>query len=167
MRVRNFQSQLWLPQSRDKVFAFFSDAQNLDLITPPWLHFRTPHARLGRDAARHVMDHRLRLHGFPLRWRSKITDWDPPARFVDEQVRGPYRLWIHEHRFEERNNGTLVRDHVRYAVLFDFLIHRFFIRPDIERIFGYREKKLREILRKSREKLMRVRLGLTASSRLE
>ena len=65
--------------------------------------------------------------------------------FVDEQVRGPYRLWIHEHRFEERNNGTLVRDHVRYAVLFDFLIHRLFIRPDIERIFGYREKKLREI----------------------
>ena len=145
MRVRNFQSQLWLPQSRDKVFAFFSDAQNLDLITPPWLHFRTITPYSGEMRPGMLMDHRLRLHGFPLRWRSKITDWDPPARFVDEQVRGPYRLWIHEHRFEERNNGTLVRDHVCYAVLFDSLIHRLFIQPDIERIFRYREKKLREI----------------------
>ena len=145
MRVRNFQSQLWLPQSRDKVFAFFSDAQNLDLITPPWLHFRTITPYSGEMRPGMLMDHRLRLHGFLLRWRSKITDWDPPARFVDEQVRGPYRLWIHEHRFEEQNNGTLVRDHVCYAVLFDFLIHQFFIRPDIERIFAYRQRKLRDI----------------------
>lgn len=91
------------------------------------------------------MEHRLRIHGFPLRWRSKITEWDPPARFVDEQIRGPYRLWIHEHRFEERDSGTLVHDHVRYAVLLDFLLHRWFIQPDIQRIFAYREKKLREI----------------------
>src|SRR5215467_7131079 len=127
MRVRNFQSQLWLPQSRDKVFAFFSDAQNLDLITPPWLHFRTITPYSGEMRPGMLMDHRLRLHGFPLHWRSKVTDWDPPARFVE---------W---------NNGTLVRDHVCYAVLFDLLIHRLFIRPDMERIFGYREKKLREI----------------------
>lgn len=145
MRVRNFQSQLWLPQSCDKVFAFFSDAQNLDLITPPWLHFRTLTRGSGEMRPGMLMDHRLRLHGFPLRWRSKITNWDPPARFVDEQVRGPYWLWIHEHRFEERNDGTLAHDHVRYAVLFDSLIHRLFIRPDIEKIFAYRERKLREI----------------------
>jgi len=151
MRVRNFQSQLWLPQSRDKVFAFFSDAQNLDLITPPWLHFRTITQGSGEMRLGIVMDHRLCLHGFPLRWRSKITDWDPPMRFVDEQVRGPYRLWIHEHRFEQRNGATLVHDHVRYAVLFDFLIHRLFIRPDIERIFAYREEKLREIFMDSSE----------------
>lgn len=144
MRVRNFQSQLWLPQSRDNVFAFFSDAQNLDLITPPWLHFRTVTPRSGEMRIGVVMDHRLRLHGFPVRWRSQITAWDPPSRFVDEQVRGPYRLWIHEHRFEEQNGGTLVHDHVRYAVFFDFLIHKLFIRPDLERIFAYREKKLCE-----------------------
>jgi ligand-binding SRPBCC domain-containing protein len=127
------------------VFAFFSDAQNLDLITPPWLHFRTSTPGSRDMGPGMVMNHRLRLHGFPLRWRSNITTWDPPARFVDEQVRGPYRLWIHEHRFEEQNGGTLVHDHVRYAVLFDFFIHGLFIRPDIERIFAYREKKLREI----------------------
>ena len=85
MRVRNFQSQLWLPQSRDKVFAFFSDAQNLDLITPPWLHFRTLTRGSGEMRPGMLMDHRLRLHGFPLRWRSKITGWEPSARFVDER----------------------------------------------------------------------------------
>ena len=145
MRVRNLESQLWLPQPRSKVFAFFADAKNLDLITPPWVHFRTITPGPSELRAGMVMDHRLRIHGFPLRWRSEITDWDPPARFVDEQVRGPYRLWIHEHRFDERDDGTLVHDHVRYAVLFDLLIHRLLIRSDIERIFTYREKKLREI----------------------
>jgi len=145
MRVRNFESQLWLPQTRNKVFAFFSDAQNLDSITPPWLHFRTITAGSSEMRPGLVIDHRLRIHGFPLRWRSKITDWNPPSRFVDEQVRGPYRLWIHEHRFEERDGGTLMHDHVRYAVLFDFLIHQLVIRPDIERIFAYRERKLCEI----------------------
>jgi len=145
MRVRNFELQLWLPQTRDKVFAFFSDAQNPDLITPPWLHFRAITPDPGQMQEGTVMNHRLRIHGFPLRWRSKISHWNPPVRFVDQQVRGPYRLWIHEHRFEERDGGTLVHDYVRYAVLFDFLIHRSFIRPDIERIFAYREKKLRDI----------------------
>lgn len=145
MRVRNFESQLWLPQPRGKVFAFFSDARNLALITPPWLHFRTITPGPGEMRPGAVLDHCLRIHGFPLRWRSKITDWGPPARFVDQQVHGPYRLWIHEHRFEERDGGTLVQDHVSYAVRFDFLIHRLFIRPDIERIFAYREKKLCEI----------------------
>ena len=145
MRVRNFESQLWLRQSRDNVFAFFSDAQNLDLITPPWLHFWTTTPGSSEMRLDTIIDHRLRVHGVPLRWRSEITLWDPPARFVDEQVRGPYRLWIHEHRFEEQNGGTLVHDHVRYAVLFDVLLHRLLIRPDIERIFAYREKKLREI----------------------
>jgi ligand-binding SRPBCC domain-containing protein len=145
MRMRNFESRLWLPQPREEVFAFFSDARNLDLITPPWLHFRTitPDPIAIQPGA--VIDHRLRVHGFPLRWRSEITDWDPPARFVDEQVRGPYQLWIHEHRFEDQDNGTLVHDHVCYAVLFDFLLHRFLILPDIEGIFAWRERRLREI----------------------
>jgi ligand-binding SRPBCC domain-containing protein len=145
VHVRKFESQLWLPQPRPEVFAFFSDSRNLDLITPPWLHFRTRMTDPGEMRRGTVMEHRLRIHGLPMRWRSKITEWDPPLRFVDEQIRGPYLLWIHEHRFEERGGGTLVHDHVRYAVLFDFLLHQWFIRPDIERIFAYREKKLREI----------------------
>ncbi|HEU0274916.1 MAG TPA: SRPBCC family protein [Candidatus Udaeobacter sp.] len=146
MHVRNFESQLWLPRSRPEVFAFFSDPQNLDLITPAWLHFRTIMETPGEIRKDTIMYHRLRIHGFPLRWRSKIIEWDPPARFVDQQIHGPYRLWIHEHRFEEQDRGTLVHDRVRYAVPFDFLIHRKFIRPDIERIFAYRSETLLGIL---------------------
>jgi Uncharacterized conserved protein len=71
----------------------------------------------------------------PIRWRSKITIWEPPARFVDEQVRGPYRLWRHEHLFLEREGGTVVQDHVRYSVPFDFLVHELLVRRDIEKIF--------------------------------
>ena len=79
-----------------------------------------------------LIDYRLRIRGLPVRWRSRIAAWDPPRRFVDEQVRGPYRLWIHEHAFEPRAGGTLVRDHVRYSVLLDFLVHR----PDLPLLFA-------------------------------
>jgi hypothetical protein len=145
MRVRQFESDLWLPQSREKVFQFFSDVANLDRITPPWLHFRTVEPGQMEMRKGIVIEHALRIHGLPLRWCSVIKEWDPPSRFVDEQIRGPYRLWVHEHKFEERDGGTLVHDHVHYAVLMDFLLHRFFIRPDIERIFAYRQEQLRAL----------------------
>src|SRR5262245_64999755 len=91
MRVRNFHSQLWLPQSRDKVFAFFSDTQNLDLITPPWLHFRTLTRGSGEMRPGMLMNHRLRLHGFPLPWRGKIPAGDPPAGLAGDRARAPSR----------------------------------------------------------------------------
>jgi ligand-binding SRPBCC domain-containing protein len=143
MRVRNFESQLWLPQPRGKVFAFFSDAQNLDLITPPWLHFRTIMPGSVEMHLGTLIDYKLRIHGFPVRWRSEITAWEPPVRFVDEQLRGPYRLWIHEHTFAERDGGTLVCDRVQYAVPFDWLAHPLLVRRDVERIFRYRSDMLR------------------------
>lgn len=144
MRIHEFQTEMWLPEPREKVFAFFSDAKNLDRITPPWLHFRTLTSRKIDMHAGTLIDYQLRVRGFPLHWRTKIKAWEPPSRFVDEQIRGPYRLWIHEHTFTEERGGTLVRDHVRYAVPFDFLVHAWLVRPDIERIFKFREEKLRE-----------------------
>jgi len=84
----------------------------------------------------------LRLRGFPIRWRTLISAWEPPYRFVDEQLRGPYRHWIHEHIFEERDSGTLMRDRVRYAVPGGALLHRFFVRRDLEKIFTYRRQVL-------------------------
>ena len=90
-----------------------------------------------------VIDYRLRVRGFPVQWRSEITEWEQPYHFVDEQIRGPYRLWIHAHRFQPRNGGTLVSDDVRYAVPFDWLLHKFIVRPDVERIFTYRADCLR------------------------
>ena len=85
-----------------------------------------------------IIDYKLRVRGLPLRWRTRIKVWEPPHRFVDEQLHGPYRQWIHEHTFEPRDGGTICRDMIRYAVPLDFLMHRWFVRPDIERIFQFR-----------------------------
>ena len=142
MRVHEFQSELWLPLPPEKLFPFFADAGNLDALTPAWLHFRivTPAPIAMRLGA--LIDYRLRVHGLPLRWRTRINVWQPPHRFVDEQICGPYPQWIHEHTFEPRDGGTLARDHVRFSVLLDFLVYRWFVRPDIERIFQFRSEML-------------------------
>jgi ligand-binding SRPBCC domain-containing protein len=143
MRVREFEADLWLPQPRADVFGFFSDAANLDLITPPWVNFQMI-TRLPIEM--HVgtlIDYKLRIHGLPVRWRSKITVWEPPVRFVDEQLRGPYQLWIHEHTFAERDGGTLICDRVQYAVPFDCLAYPLLVRGDVKRIFRYRSDTLR------------------------
>lgn len=139
-----FSHELWLPRPRAEVFAFFSDATNLDAITPPFLSFHTLTPAPIEMQVGQLIDYRLRMRGIPIRWRSRINIWEPPVRFVDEQIRGPYRTWIHEHTFEPLDGGTLIRDHVRYSVPFDFLVHRWFVRPDIERIFQYRTDRLRE-----------------------
>ena len=142
MKVRSFASELWLPRPREEVFAFFSDARNLDAITPSWLRFQMVTAGPVVMKPGALIDYKLRVHGLPIRWRTRITEWDPPIRFVDEQLRGPYRLWIHEHEFELRDGGTLVRDRVRYAVPFDFLVHNLFVSRDVARIFAYRTRQL-------------------------
>ena len=142
MRVHEFQSEPWLPLPPEELFSFFADAANLDALTPPWLNFHivTPPPIAMREGA--LIDYRLRVRGIPLRWRTRINVWQPPYRFVDEQLRGPYRQWIHEHTFEARDGGTRARDVVRYAVPFDFIAHRWLVRPDVERIFRYRSAAL-------------------------
>jgi ligand-binding SRPBCC domain-containing protein len=144
MRLHEFQSELWLPLSPEQLFPFFADAANLDALTPAWLHFQIVTAAPIELKAGALIDYRLRVHGLPLRWRTRIKIWEPPHRFVDEQVRGPYRQWIHEHILEASNGGTLARDHVRYAVPFDFIVHRLFVRRDVERIFAFRAEALRK-----------------------
>lgn len=144
MRVREFQSELWLPVPPGKLFPFFADAANLQTLTPPWLNFKilTPLPIDLREGA--LINYRLRVHGVPVRWRTRINVWQPPHRFVDEQLRGPYRQWIHEHTFEPREGGTLARDLIKYAVPFDFLVHRFFVRRDVEKIFAFRTQALQK-----------------------
>ena len=143
MRIREFQSELWLPLPPEELFPFFADAANLDAITPPWLHFHivtSPPIEMREGA---LIDYKLRVRAVPLRWRTRINVWQPPHRFVDEQIRGPYRQWIHEHMFEARDGGTLARDVVHYAVPFDFISHRWLVRPDVEKIFPFRQEALR------------------------
>jgi ligand-binding SRPBCC domain-containing protein len=127
----------------EEVFPFFADAFNLQELTPPFLEFRVATPPPIPMAAGTRIDYRLKLRGIPLRWQSEITAWDPPRRFVDEQRRGPYRLWIHEHKFTPERGGTLVEDEVAYDELGGALVHALFVRRDVARIFAYREERLR------------------------
>ncbi|MBK9137211.1 MAG: SRPBCC family protein [Verrucomicrobia bacterium] len=138
-------TECWLPRRRDEVFPFFADASNLEAITPPWLRFEILTPRPIPMAKGTLIDYRIKVHGLPIRWRTEIAEWDPPRRFVDVQLRGPYRLWHHTHTFEERDGGTLCTDLVRYWPRGGALIHRLFVRRDVERIFAYREQRLGQI----------------------
>jgi ligand-binding SRPBCC domain-containing protein len=140
-----FTTELWLPRPRAEVFPFFADAGNLQTITPDWLKFEilTPRPMVMRPGA--LIDYRLRVHGLPLRWRTEITEWQPPHRFVDQQVRGPYHLWHHTHTFVEQNGGTLCRDEVVYRPRGGWLMNALFVRRDVARIFAYRQARLTEL----------------------
>lgn len=142
MRVRSFQVEQWFSLKQEELFVFLSDAANLEAITPAFLNFHivTPLPIVMGEGT--LIDYKLRVRRIPVRWRSKITAWQPPNRFVDEQVRGPYRLWIHEHILEPREGGTVMRDRVRYALWFDFLTAKM-VGREIEAIFKYREEVLR------------------------
>ena len=142
MKTFLFKTQQMLEQPLTKVFDFFSDAHNLTVITPPWLRFEviTP-APIEMNVGTRI-DYRLKLRGVPIRWQSEITEWNPPYAFVDVQRRGPYRLWRHTHTFDETEDGVIIGDTVEYAVWGNELIGRFFVRPDIEKIFAYRAEQL-------------------------
>jgi ligand-binding SRPBCC domain-containing protein len=146
IKLFSLKTEQWIPRSLEDVFPFFADSENLELLTPPWLHFRIVSPRSEMRAGLRI-DYRLRLHRIPLEWQSTIAVWEPPLRFVDVQTRGPYRAWIHEHTFEARNGGTLVRDHVQYAVRGGALIQKFLVAPDLARIFNFRKVRLESIFR--------------------
>ena len=146
MRTYVLERSLVIARPRDEVFPFFADAQNLERLTPPFLRFRilTPGTIEMRPGAR--IDYEIRLRGIPIRWRTVIDAWDPPHRFVDRQVRGPYRKWIHEHRFEEVAGGTRCIDRIEYAVpggpVIERIVHRLVVGPDVARIFDYRAQEM-------------------------
>lgn len=132
-----------------KVFDFFSKAENLEALTPPWLHFRivTPQPIKMRQGT--TISYQLRVRGIPVRWLTEIELWRPPYEFVDVQLEGPYSLWHHTHRFEECDGGTRIVDIVRYALPFGplgRLVHRLRVSHDIAKIFDYREQRVRRIL---------------------
>jgi len=145
MRIRKFSTELWLPLSPSELFPFFADAANLDALTPPWLNFHivTPRPIVMKPGV--LIDYKLWVHGLPIRWRTRINLWQPPYRFVDEQIRGPYRQWLHEHTFTPCNGGTLTRDQVSYAVPLDFLVHCWLVRPDVKKIFAFRAEALKKL----------------------
>ena len=124
-----------LPYPRPRVFDFFSRAENLDQLTPlPVV--------MGKGA---VIRYRIRLRGVPVGWTSEITCWEPPLGFTDRQTCGPYRRWVHCHRFDEIPGGTVATDLVTYSVLGGWLVNRLFVAAELRKIFDYREARLREI----------------------
>lgn len=149
MLVRTLRFSQLLPQPRAAIFPFFAAAENLERITPPWLHFRilTPTPVAMRRGA--LIDYRIRLHGLPLRWRTEIAEWEPPVRFVDSQLRGPYRLWVHTHTFTEVPGGTRCDDEIRYAVPGGRLVDVLFVRAQVERIFAHRQTVLAALFGKT------------------
>lgn len=145
MQEFSLRAQLVLPRKRDEIFQFFADAGNLEVLTPPWLRFRVLTTQPIKMHSGTLIDYKLRVRGLPLKWRSEITVWEPPGCFVDEQRRGPYRQWIHEHRFEESGDGTLCTDFVRYSVFGGAVVNWLLVRRDVEKIFAFRTAQLRRL----------------------
>ena len=141
MNIYTLQREQFIAKPVDEVFNFFSDARNLEVITPAWLksHILTTetiHMRIGTR-----IRYALRWHGIPLKWITEIEEWNPPHRFIDVQIKGPYKLWRYTHQFLPAGQGTHMLDRVEYSLPFAPLarvLHHAWIRRDLDAIFDYR-----------------------------
>jgi ligand-binding SRPBCC domain-containing protein len=137
----------WVPRPIEEVFAFFSNAANLELLTPPWLKFHIVTPQPITMAPGTLIEYRIHWHFVRLRWVTEIVEWTPPTRFVDVELRGPYKLWHHTHSFTSERGGTTIRDQIRYALPLGpigALANRLAVCRDLERIFDYRVERVRE-----------------------
>lgn len=143
MKLHTLKRTRSFAQPRESVFKFFESPEHLALITPPWLDFRilTPAPVVMRQGA--LIDYTIRWLTFPVRWTTLITTYDPPFRFVDEQIRGPYSLWHHSHTFTGKDDFTEMTDEVRYVLPYGPLgdaFHALIVRKQLETIFDYRSE---------------------------
>ena len=142
LRYHVLRTEQRLPGTPAEVFPFFADARNLEAITPPWLSFRVTTPLPVEMRAGALIEYRLRLHGIPIAWLTRIEEWLPGVRFVDQQLAGTYRLWHHTHEFEpDGRGGTVMRDTVRYALPLwplSEVAHALLVRRDLAAIFAFR-----------------------------
>lgn len=156
MRVQTLSREITVPAPLEDVFEFFSNAENLEKLTPASLRFEilTPLPIVMKPGT--LIEYRLQLFHVPFRWLTEITVWEPGVRFVDVQRAGPYLLWEHEHIFRAGPNGTVIRDNLRYSVPGGFLepmLSWLLVRRQIERIFEFRERKIVSILGDGRARI--------------
>lgn len=141
-RVYQLTSETILHAPIDRVFEFFSEAANLQKLTPPWIGFNILTALPIEMKQGSLIEYRISLHGLPIKWRTKIAEWSPPNRFVDVQLSGPYRLWHHTHSFEACPEGTKMADEVLYWPLGGALANSLLVERDVRRIFQFREDEI-------------------------
>ncbi len=138
-----------IPLPISRVFSFFERPENLEALTPKWLGFKIVTPMPVPMAEGLELEYTVRLLGIRIGWRSRITSYTPPFQFIDEQVRGPYKVWRHTHRFVEEAGGTRVIDDVEYALYGGWIapyIHRLYVRPSLNQIFKFRAKALGPLL---------------------
>ena len=142
MKVHKINTSVRVPLHIEEVFPFFYDVLNLQRITPPELDFGILTPQPIKIELGTIVDYRMKLFGVPFKWRSVISVWEPPRRFVDEQVSGPYRLWKHIHNFYTDGDGTIVEDDVSYRLPLWPLgeIAYPLVRAQLRRIFSYRQQ---------------------------
>jgi len=144
-RVFSLQAKTLLRAPIDKVFEFFSNAENLEKLTPPWIEFRILTSLPIEMRQGTLIDYRISLHGLPVNWKTEISVWDPPRRFVDTQLSGPYRLWRHTHSFSPCPEGTEMEDEVLYWPLGGVLANRLLVERDVRRIFEFRSREIQRL----------------------
>jgi len=144
-KIYALRQEQWISRPIDEVFAFFSDARNLEAITRSWLGFKILSMSSSSIVEGTEIRYRLRLHGIPIQWRTEICGWVPPHCFVDVQRSGPYELWHHTHRFEAYGDRTKMIDKVRYTLPFGVLgrvVHALSVHGDVREIFDYRRQRI-------------------------
>lgn len=136
-----FQTKQFINKPISEVFSFFAEAKNLEKITPEFLNFRILKMNTPEIQKNSLIDYQLKLHGIPLKWKTLISEFIPNERFIDEQLKGPYTKWVHTHTFQEKDGGTLIKDHVVYKIPLGIIGKTLlgnYIRNDITKIFNYR-----------------------------
>ena len=148
MKIYTINTVQVINKSIEEVFAFFSDPENLAVITPENLGFKIITPTPIKMSPGCLIDYQIHLMGFPVHWRTIISDYEPPYLFIDQQIKGPYKFWHHTHIFRKMKNGVEIKDRIMYSVPFGFIgsfLNKFWIKKDLENIFLYREKVIKDL----------------------
>jgi uncharacterized protein len=140
------QSSLWVPHPPEQVFPFFSNVNNLQLLTPPWMSFQIKSLQPIDMHVGALIDYGIKVRGLPMKWRTRIARWEPSHAFADEQLHGPYKIWHHTHTFTPQDGGTVLGDDVimrpKGGPIAPLVMK--YVRHDVERIFEFRAEVMAE-----------------------